>query len=72
MIVGENCRAFVTILLAAASLDAWPVLVNCCASRRVKWMRSGVTVALDAFSSRQVCRNMRLIMPSDSVRSSKK
>jgi long-chain acyl-CoA synthetase len=28
MIVGENCRAFVTILLAAASVDAWPVLVN--------------------------------------------
>ena len=28
MIVGENCRAFVTILLAAAGLDAWPVLVN--------------------------------------------
>ena len=28
MIVGENCRAFVTILLAASGLDAWPVLVN--------------------------------------------
>jgi long-chain acyl-CoA synthetase len=28
MIVGENCRAFVTILLAVAGLDAWPVLVN--------------------------------------------
>ncbi len=28
MIVGENCRPFVTILLAAAGLDAWPVLVN--------------------------------------------
>lgn len=28
MIVGENCRAFVTILLAVAALDAWPVLVN--------------------------------------------
>src|ERR1700722_4742983 len=28
MIVGENCRAFVTILLAAAAIDAWPVLVN--------------------------------------------
>ncbi len=28
MIVGENCRAFVTILLASAALDAWPVLVN--------------------------------------------
>jgi long-chain acyl-CoA synthetase len=28
MIVGENCRAFATILLAVAGLDAWPVLVN--------------------------------------------
>ena len=28
MIVGENCRAFVTILLTSAALDAWPVLVN--------------------------------------------
>lgn len=28
MIVGENCRGFVTILLAAAAIDAWPVLVN--------------------------------------------
>jgi long-chain acyl-CoA synthetase len=28
MIVGENCRAFVTILLATAAIDAWPVLVN--------------------------------------------
>jgi long-chain acyl-CoA synthetase len=28
MIVGENCRAFVTILLASAGIDAWPVLVN--------------------------------------------
>lgn len=28
MIVGENCREFVTLLLASASLDAWPVLVN--------------------------------------------
>src|SRR5438876_887000 len=28
MIVCDNCRAFVAILLAAASLDAWPVLVN--------------------------------------------
>src|SRR5579862_2890840 len=28
MIVCENCRAFVAILLAVASLDAWPVLVN--------------------------------------------
>jgi long-chain acyl-CoA synthetase len=28
MIVCENCRAFVAILLALASLDVWPVLVN--------------------------------------------
>jgi long-chain acyl-CoA synthetase len=28
VIVFENCRAFVAILLAAVSLDAWPVLVN--------------------------------------------
>ena len=34
MIVGENCRAFVTILLAAAALDAWPVLVNARLSTR--------------------------------------
>jgi acyl-CoA synthetase (AMP-forming)/AMP-acid ligase II len=34
MIVGENCRAFVAILLAAASLDAWPVLVNARLSAR--------------------------------------
>ena len=34
MIVGENCRAFVTILLAAAGIDAWPVLVNARLSSR--------------------------------------
>jgi len=28
MIVCENCRAFVAVLLAVAALDAWPVLVN--------------------------------------------
>jgi long-chain acyl-CoA synthetase len=28
MIVGENCRSFVAVLLAVAALDAWPVLVN--------------------------------------------
>jgi long-chain acyl-CoA synthetase len=28
MIVCENCKAFVAILLAVAALDAWPVLVN--------------------------------------------
>jgi len=34
MIVGENCRAFVTILLAATGIDAWPVLVNARLSSR--------------------------------------
>jgi acyl-CoA synthetase (AMP-forming)/AMP-acid ligase II len=34
MIVGENCRAFVTILLATAEIDAWPVLVNARLSAR--------------------------------------
>jgi len=34
MLVCENCRAFVAILLAAASLDAWPVLVNARLSAR--------------------------------------
>jgi long-chain acyl-CoA synthetase len=28
MIVCENCRAFVAIILATAAIDAWPVLVN--------------------------------------------
>ncbi|HEX8814397.1 MAG TPA: AMP-binding protein [Terriglobales bacterium] len=28
MIIGENCRAFAAVLLAASSLDAWPVPVN--------------------------------------------
>jgi long-chain acyl-CoA synthetase len=28
MIIGENCREFTGVLLAAASLDAWPVPVN--------------------------------------------
>jgi acyl-CoA synthetase (AMP-forming)/AMP-acid ligase II len=28
MIVCENCRAYVAVLLALASFDAWPVLVN--------------------------------------------
>jgi long-chain acyl-CoA synthetase len=28
MIVCENCRAFVAVLMAVVSLDAWPVLVN--------------------------------------------
>jgi acyl-CoA synthetase (AMP-forming)/AMP-acid ligase II len=34
MIVGENCREFVAILLATAALDAWPVLVNARLSAR--------------------------------------
>ncbi|MHB8540557.1 MAG: class I adenylate-forming enzyme family protein [Candidatus Acidiferrales bacterium] len=34
MIVCENCRAFVAILLALAALDAWPVLVNARLSER--------------------------------------
>jgi len=34
MIVCENCRAFVAILLALAELDAWPVLVNARLSAR--------------------------------------
>jgi long-chain acyl-CoA synthetase len=34
MIVGENCRDFVALLLASASMDAWPVLVNARVSAR--------------------------------------
>jgi acyl-CoA synthetase (AMP-forming)/AMP-acid ligase II len=34
MIVCENCRAFVAVLLAVAGLDAWPVLVNARLSAR--------------------------------------
>jgi long-chain acyl-CoA synthetase len=34
MMVGENCRAFVAILLALAGMDAWPVLVNASLSAR--------------------------------------
>lgn len=34
MIVCENCSAFVAILLAAARLDAWPVLINARLSAR--------------------------------------
>ena len=34
MIVGENSREFVAILLAAAGMDAWPVLVNANLSAR--------------------------------------
>ena len=34
MIVGENCREFIAILLASAGMDAWPVLVNANLSAR--------------------------------------
>src|SRR5579863_7894465 len=34
MIVGENCREFAAVLLAIASLDAWPVPVNAHLSAR--------------------------------------
>ncbi len=34
MIVCDNCRAFVVVLLASAALDAWPVLVNARLSAR--------------------------------------
>ncbi len=34
MIVGENCREFAAVLLAVASLDAWPVPVNARLSAR--------------------------------------
>jgi long-chain acyl-CoA synthetase len=60
MIVGENCREFVTLLLAAASFDAWPVLVNArlsareidqirdhCGARRVLFTTSGSPHAAD-------------------------
>jgi long-chain acyl-CoA synthetase len=60
MIVGENSRAFVAILLAAAGLDAWPVLVNArlsprelddirihCGARRVLYTTSVSTQATE-------------------------
>ena len=34
VIVGENCRSFIAILLASAALDVWPVLVNARLSNR--------------------------------------
>jgi len=34
MIVCENCRTFVAVLMASASIDAWPVLVNARLSNR--------------------------------------
>jgi len=60
MIVGENSRAFVAVLLAAASLDAWAVLVNArlsareideirehCGARRVLYTTSGSAHSAD-------------------------
>ena len=60
MIVGENCRAFVAILLASAGIDAWPVLVNArlspreieqirdhCGARRVFYTASASSHAAD-------------------------
>jgi long-chain acyl-CoA synthetase len=54
LVVCENCRAFVAILLALAGVDAWPVLVNArlsarevdeirehCRARRVLYTTSG-------------------------------
>lgn len=41
MLVCENCRAFVAILLALAEIDAWPVLVNArLSAREVDQIRS--------------------------------
>ncbi len=34
MVVGENCREFIALLLASAAMDAWPVLVNANLSAR--------------------------------------
>jgi len=46
MIVGENCRAFVAVLLAAADLSAWPVLVSARLSPgKSTWLE--ITVAPD-------------------------
>jgi long-chain acyl-CoA synthetase len=60
MIVGENCREFVALLLASASMDAWPVLVNArvsareideirthCGARRVLFTTSASPNAVD-------------------------
>src|SRR5579872_1464901 len=41
MIVGENCREFVTTLLATGGIDAWPVLVSArLASREIDEIRN--------------------------------
>lgn len=51
MIVGENCRAFVTLLLAAAGMDAWPVLVNARLSgREVEQIRDHSGARRDFFT----------------------
>jgi long-chain acyl-CoA synthetase len=60
MIVGENCREFVALLLASAGLDAWPVMVNAnlsppeidqirdhCGARRVFYTTSVSTHAVE-------------------------
>jgi long-chain acyl-CoA synthetase len=60
MIIGENCREFVAVLLAAAGLDAWPVLANArlsareideirdhCGARRVLYTTSASPHAAD-------------------------
>src|SRR5947207_12577582 len=41
MIVCENCRAFVAVLLALASLDAWPGLVRARLSPRERYDMRG-------------------------------
>ena len=54
LIVGENCRAFVTILLAATNIDAWPVLVNArLSAREVEQIRihSGARLAFYAIGA---------------------
>ncbi len=60
MIVCENCRAFAAVLMALASFDAWPVVVNArlspreidairdhCGPRRVIYTTSASTHALE-------------------------
>ena len=60
MIVGENSRTFVALVLATASLDSWPVLVNArvsareidgirehCGARRVLYTTGASTHAAD-------------------------
>ncbi len=65
MIVGENCREFAALLLAATAIDAWPVLVNArlsarevdeirehCGARRVLY-----TVSVSSHASDHAKRN---------------